>query len=272
MDSASKQAERDILRTARGVLYLGDAERILREVPDQSVDFIITSPPYNIGMKYEGYDDSNSEEDYKRKMSSIFRECYRVLVRGGRMIVNTAFALRDKNTGEVKAIDIKITNIILQETEFRLYDRMIWVKSGSENQYDSSTSWGSWCSPSSPNLRGWAESLNIYYKETRKYVKENSRSDITEDEFKTYTNNVWFFRQARYKYNHPCTFDIDMVKAAIKMFTYIDDLVLDPFCGVGSALIAAVETERRYIGIEISKRYFDIARQRIAYALTQKLF
>lgn len=254
-----------------GTLWNADSLDVLRALPDNSVDFIFTSPPYNIGMNYDGYNDSLEHQMYADKLEKIFRECYRVLTTGGRMALNVPFCLKDKVTKEIKLIDY-IVHSIVEKTDFKMYDKIIWVKSGSASQYDSGTNWGSWCKPSAPNMRSLGEAVNVYYKESRKYVKPNGVIDITEEEFKLYTNNVWFFRQPRRKYKHPCPFSIKMVKAAIRLFTYVNDVVLDPFAGIGSTALAAIQTKRRFMAIEISPKYFNIAKQRIMGASIDTLF
>lgn len=242
------------------VIYWGDAEEILSGLQDNLVALTITSPPYNNQTKYNSYDDNKPIDFYTKKMHNIFKEIYRITVDGGRVIINVP--LVSNNCGNIFILPC-IYNDIMTNIGFVIKDVIIWVKSTQNSYGYPSTSWGSWCSPSSPNMRSMAELLIIFAKNSIHYKKVNGISDITPEEFKEYTKNIWFIPQDREKFEHPCPFAIDITKRLIKLYSYVDDIVLDPFAGIGTTLVSASYLKRKFIGIEIDKKYYDIMEKRL---------
>jgi len=233
-------------------IIIGDS-RNMHELPDSSVHLIVTSPPYNVGKDYEK---NLSMEVYCQFLKDVMKECYRVLVNGGRICVNVA-NLRRKPYTPLNSI---MMNLLI-ETEFLLRGEIIWVKGAT---VQNSCAWGSWMSPSNPILRDGHEYIVTASKGQYERTKDNdSHASITADDFQELTNSVWHFRpETSININHPAPFPVELPRRCIEMYTYCDDIVLDPFMGSGTTGVAAIFTKRRYVGYEIQPEYVKKARIR----------
>lgn len=239
-------------------IYNGDSEEVLKKIRDNSIDCIITSPPYNISKKYSCYDDNLSSEDYFKKMCIIFKECYRVLKEDGRLIVNSAFCMIDKKSKEPKFVFLNLANAI-KANGFKDMDVIIWVK-GDESfikNYNYSRGWGSWMSASRPVIRSDSEIIMVFAKNSIKKLRKGE-STITKEDFKKYTKNMWYIRN-RSNSVHPATYPVELVVNLINLYTYKDDVILDPFVGIGTTLMGCIETGRKCIGIELCEDYYKEA-------------
>lgn len=239
------------------IIYNQSSE-ILNE-PDCSVDLIVTSPPYNVNIKYDNYNDNINFIKYKQYIIKIFTECYRVLKIGGRICINIA------NTYINSYIPMNsVYDNILSEIGFILRDEIIWFK----NYVNcNSTAWGSFKSPSNPILRTNHEYIIVAYKIEPK-LQYKGISDLTNEEFKEYTKNEWVIQPSRNNL-HPATFPEELPKRCIKLYSWIDAIILDPFCGSGTTCMIAKMLNRKYIGYDISKKYCNIAQNRINSASKQ---
>lgn len=239
-------------------ILCGDSEFILKKFPDNFIDMIITSPPYNFGLNYE--DDPNKDavywKDYFDKLNKIWLECYRVLKPAGRFCVNVQPLFSDY---------IPTHHIIskqLLDMGLLWKGEILWDKHNYNCKY---TAWGSWKSPSMPYLKYTWEFIEIFCKESHKKEGEAKKIDITGNEFTKWVYAKWDIAPEHNmkKYNHPAVFPESLVLRLLKLFSYQDDIVLDPFNGVGTTSLVAFKTKRRYIGIDISKKYCRIAEKRI---------
>ena len=229
-------------------------------LPDNCVHLVVTSPPYNAS---KAYDEDLSLSEYLRLLEDVFRECYRVLSSGGRIVVNVA------NLGRKPYIPLTShINLIMHEIGFLHRGEVIWDKSASAG---SSCAWGSFQSASNPCLRDIHEYLLIFskgeYKLSRsKEERENGRIDtITKDDFIHQTKSIWSFpTESARRVNHPAPFPLELPRRCIEMFTFSGDVVFDPFVGSGSTAVAAKMTGRKYFGCDISSEYCKIAEQRIS--------
>jgi site-specific DNA-methyltransferase (adenine-specific) len=107
----------------------------------------------------------------------------------------------------------------------------------------------------------------VLYKEKWKKTSGSKVSDIERDEFMDWTNGLWTFNgESKKRIGHPAPFPIELPRRCVKLFSYVDDLVLDPFCGSGTTLLAAVTNHRRGVGIDVDKKYCELARKRILSA------
>ncbi len=226
-------------------VFHGDARNL--PIDDESVHLVVTSPPYNCRLNYDGYDDWLPWDEYWHGLiEPSLRECYRVLTRGGRIAVNLA-------------------NVIRQDVPFLPREQLTWVKAMNPEDIATSTAWGSWCSASNPVLRAVAEPVFIASKGT--HARPPGQSDLTAAEFKAWTRNVWHITSghADQYLDHPCKFPLELIelpRRLIKLYSYVGDVVLDPFCGSGSTLRAAKDAGRRAIGVEISSRYCALSANR----------
>jgi len=229
-------------------------------LPDNCIQLVVTSPPYNAS---KAYDEDLSLSEYLRLLEDVFRECYRVLSSGGRIVVNVA------NLGRKPYIPLTShINLIMHEIGFLHRGEVIWDKSASAG---SSCAWGSFQSASNPCLRDIHEYLLIFskgdYKLSRsKEERENGRIDtITKDDFIHQTKSIWSFpTESARRVNHPAPFPLELPRRCIEMFTFSGDVVFDPFVGSGSTAVAAKMTGRKYFGCDISSEYCKIAEQRIS--------
>lgn len=139
---------------------------------------------------------------------------------------------------------------------------ILWEKNNYNCKY---TAWGSWKSPSMPYLKYTWEFVEIFCKTTHKKAGDSSKIDITGDEFKKWVYAKWSIAPERNmkEYDHPAMFPKELANRLLKLFSYQNDIVLDPFNGAGTTTLCAAETNRKYIGIDISPKYCRIAEKRI---------
>ena len=224
------------------------------ELPDCSVHLMVTSPPYNVGKEY---DEDLSLEEYLALLKRVMAEVHRVLVPGGRACVNVA------NLGRRPYLPIHAYVIeMMLDLGFLMRGEVIWNKSTSASP---STAWGSWMSAANPTLRDIHEYILVFSKDTfGRKNPENRFSTIIKDEFLQYTKSVWTFpAESARRIGHPAPFPVELPRRLIELYTYANDVVLDPFMGSGSTGIAALSTGRRYVGYEISEEYTALSRHRI---------
>ena len=247
----------DLPEQFENVLLEQDARSL--PLPDNCVQLVVTSPPYNASKVY---DDDLSLQEYLKLLEEVFSECYRVLSPGGRMVVNVA------NLGRKPYIPLStyINNIMLN-LGFLMRGEIIWDKSASAG---SSCAWGSFQSASNPCLRDIHEYLLVFskgdYKMPRsKKERENGRIDtIEKQEFIDHTKSIWRFATERARrVNHPAPFPVELPRRCIELYTFAGDVVLDPFNGSGTTCVAAKQTGRTYIGVDLSSEYCQIAEERL---------
>ena len=235
----------------------GDSEEVLSHLPENCIDLIITSPPYNFGLDYSSSGDSAHWELYLDKLFRVFSEGIRVLKFGGRFIVNVQPLFSDY---------IPLHHLV---STFFMNQKMIWKGEilWEKNNYNCKyTSWGSWKSPSSPYLKYTWEFIEIFCKGTLKKVGSPENADITDEEFKSWVVAKWSLGPERRmkQYNHPAMFPEDLVERCLKLFSFKGDIILDPFNGAGTSTIVAARTGRKYLGIDISPDYCNTAHERLA--------
>ena len=243
----------------RDTLIHGDAQD-MSKVPDNSVHLMVTSPPYNVTKEY---DDDLTLTEYLDLLRNVFSEVYRVLVPGGRAVVNIA------NVGRKPYIPLAShVNILMADLGFLMRGEVIWDKSASAG---ASTAWGSFQSASNPCLRDIHEYLLIFSKgqfklERTSEDKDDGRVDsIEKQEFISWTKSIWSFPTASAKkIGHPAPFPVELPRRCIEFFTFLGDVVLDPFMGSGSTAIAASQSGRSYICYDIDQTYIELAEQRLA--------
>jgi len=227
-----------------------------RQVKGGTVDLIVTSPPYNIDIRYGNHDDSGSDEEYLLFSKKWMSRCHRWLADSGRFCLNIPL---DKNKGGQQSVGADLTTIA-KEGVFSYHSTIIW----NEGNISRRTAWGSWMSPSAPYVIAPVELIVVLYKGDWKRPAAGRKSDITRQEFIDWTNGLWTFSgESKKKVNHPAPFPVELPLRCTKLFSYVDDIVLDPFLGSGSTLVAACRCNRRGIGIDMDQEYCGIARERI---------
>lgn len=236
-------------------IICGDSETILKTLPDNCVDLIITSPPYNFGLQYDNSPDGGDWDTYLKQLFRVLEEGIRVLAFGGRFIINIQPLFSDY---------IPLHHII---SSFFMEKKMIWKGEilWEKNNYNCKyCSWGSWKSPSSPYLKYTWEFIEIFCKGDLKKAGRKEDIDITEEEFKNWVIAKWSIGPERrmQQYDHPAMFPEELVERCLKLFSYQNDLILDPFNGAGTTTAVASRTNRRFCGIDISPQYCETARRR----------
>ncbi|MGB1981120.1 MAG: DNA-methyltransferase [Candidatus Kariarchaeum pelagius] len=224
-------------------------------IPDNSIHLIITSPPYNNSKEY---DEDLSLEEYLKLINDVMVEAHRILIRGGRICINIA------NIGRKPYIPLSTyIDQIMIKIGFLPRGQIIWDKSASAGP---STAWGSWQSASNPILRDIHEYILVYSKGEfgRKNSRSNKDDSISKDAFLENTKSIWKFPTASArKIGHPAPFPIELPKRLIELYSFENDIILDPFAGSGTTAIAAKTTNRNYIMIDINSDYCKLAKERI---------
>ena len=224
-------------------------------IPDNSIHLIITSPPYNNSKEY---DEDLSLEEYLKLINDVMVEAHRILIRGGRICINIA------NIGRKPYIPLSTyIDLIMIKIGFLPRWQIIWDKSASAGP---STAWGSWQSASNPILRDIHEYILVYSKGEfgRKNSRSNKDDSISKDAFLENTKSIWKFPTASArKIGHPAPFPIELPKRLIELYSFENDIILDPFAGSGTTAIAAKTTNRNYIMIDINSDYCKLAKERI---------
>jgi len=247
--------ENDLPESLLNSVIRVDARQI-SQLPDESVHLVITSPPYNVSKVY---DQDLSLRQYLALIRDVMREMDRILIRGGRICINVA------NVGRKPYLPLSsFINTIMIELGFFMRGEIIWNKAASAG---TSTAWGSWQSASSPTLRDVHEYILVYSK--GEFSRRNSRHDkadtISKEDFLELTKSVWTFPTASArKIGHPAPFPVELPRRLIELYSFAGDIIVDPFAGSGSTALAALQTGRNYVMIDIDEEYCNLAQQRIA--------
>lgn len=241
-------------------IICGNSLDILKELPDNCVDLIFTSPPYNFGLDYESNEDAHYWDNYFNMLFGVFDECIRVLKHGGRIVVNIQPLFSDYIPSHHVISNFFMSRKLIWKGE------ILWEKNNYNCKY---TAWGSWKSPSNPYLKYTWEFIEIFSKGTLKKEGVQNNADITADEFKKWVVGKWSIAPERNmkKFNHPAMFPEELANRVLKLFSFQGDIVLDPFNGVGTTTLIAKRTGRHFLGIDISKDYCKKAEERISSTL-----
>jgi DNA modification methylase len=251
----------------------GDA-RHMDAVADGSVALVVTSPPYFAGKQYElelereGIPSSYLE--YLEMLTEVFAECVRKLEPGGRIAVNVA------NLGRkpYRSLSADVIRILQHDLALLLRGELIWQKGEGAS---GSCAWGSFRSAANPVLRDVSERVIVASKgrfDRARSVKQRAReglpheSTIMTEDFMGLTLDVWPIpAESARRVGHPAPFPVELPAQLIRLYTYENDLVLDPFMGSGSALVAAAVLGRRYVGYDLDQSYVEMSRRRVEEAM-----
>lgn len=261
----------------------GDCIQIMSEMPKSSVDLIITSPPYGVGINYDVHQDDVPFDEYMIFSENWLREAYDVLKDDGRIAVNIPYEINRQEKGGRIFVASEIWQL-MKRIGYKFFG-IVDLEEDSPHR-SKTTAWGSWMSPSGPYIYNPKECVILAYKNKHlKIVKGEPQWDATlvnvEDvagQFKlkkTYTEEQkkefmeLVFGQWKYfadtKSLTKATFSMDIPMKAIKILSYKNDIVLDPFCGSGTTAAAAEILNRRWIGIELSENYANVAKERVQH-------
>jgi site-specific DNA-methyltransferase (adenine-specific) len=264
-----------------GKIITGECVEVMKTFPEGCVDLVVTSPPYSVNIKYDVYNDSIPMDEYWDFTTKWLSEAYRVLKDDGRIAVNVPIETNVQERGGRILFNAEFW-MKMKEVGFKFYG-MIDLNEDSPHRVRQ-TAWGSWMSASSPYLYNPKECIILAYKKTsKKLTKGESQwkgeptkviqedgtvknKMIYKDEDKKEFMNLVFARWEYFsdtKSLTKATFSLDIPVKAIKILTYKNDIILDPFMGSGTSAVAAELLDRRWVGIELSPDYTEVARKRV---------
>jgi modification methylase len=226
----------------------------MADIPDNSVHLMITSPPYNVS---KDYDNDLSLQEYLELLKNVFKETFRVLIHGGRACINVA------NIGRKPYIALSDhISIMMVELGFDMRGEIIWNKSAGAGV---STAWGSWQSASNPILRDVHEYILVFSKGCYKREREDRQNSITKEQFIEWTKSIWTMNtESAKKIGHPAPFPEELPYRLMQLYSYIDDIILDPFMGSGTTAVSALKSDRKFIGYETDENYIKLAANRLS--------
>jgi site-specific DNA-methyltransferase (adenine-specific) len=234
--------------------FIGGSAENMIELPNNSIHLMITSPPYNVSKEY---DNDLSLKEYLQLLENSFKETYRVLVNGGRACINVA------NLGRKPYIPLSdyISKIML-DIGFNMRGEIIWNKAASASP---STAWGSWLSAANPILRDIHEYILVFSKGDYNRIGKGKYNTITKEQFMDWTKSIWTMNAERARrIGHPAPFPEELPYRLIQLYSFKDDIILDPFMGSGTTAVSAIKSERNFVGYDISQEYIDLAEKRIS--------
>jgi len=237
---------------------LGSAEN-MKELPDNSIHLMITSPPYNVTKEY---DKDLSLKEYLTLLENSFKETYRVLVNGGRACINVA------NLGRKPYIPLSdyISQMMI-DIGFNMRGEIIWNKAASASP---STAWGSWQSAANPILRDIHEYILVFSKGNYNRGSKDKHNTITKEQFMEWTKSIWSMNaESAKRVGHPAPFPEELPARLIQLYSFKGDIILDPFMGSGTTAISALKSDRKFVGYDICQEYIDLAEKRIKPLINQ---
>jgi site-specific DNA-methyltransferase (adenine-specific) len=259
----------------------GDCVEVMSNLPENSIDLVVTSPPYSVNISYDVYDDNTTIDEYLNFTKKWLQGAFRLLKDDGRICVNVPFEINLKDRGGRIFIVSEIWNI-MKEVGYKWFG-LIDLEEDSPHR-SKTTAWGSWMSCSQPYIYNPKECLILAYKHSPKKLtkgepqwkgtpteieqedgtikKKTVYEDTDKKEFMELVFGQWnYFADTRSLTK--ATFSSDIPTKAIKILSYKNDIVLDPFAGSGTSLVSAEILGRRWIGVELSENYCKIAEERV---------
>lgn len=236
------------------IIY-GDCIKVMKDIPDNYIDMVITSPPYNVGIDYDNYDDNKDWEEYYDWCKEWMSEIYRILKPDGRFCLNHYLSL-----GNAKRRESPISNLnymCCNEIGFKHHSIAVWL----DKTLSKRTAFGSWLSASAPYQNCPFECVLVLYKEIWK-KQTKGESTIDKELFLKMNSGILDFAPDKKRLTK-ATFPEQLPEWFIKFFSYKSDIILDPFSGSGTTCYIAKKLNRNFIGIDISKNYCEIALNRI---------
>lgn len=238
-------------------VHRGDAIELLAGLPSDSVNIVVTSPPYNVGKDYGDYTDDLEDIEYYRFLVEVFESLARVLRPDGRVCWNVPYQMFPESADRpISNWNLSVN--ALEEAGLQYRDNITW----NQNQSDNDTAWGSYKSASSPWLRHQTEAIIVAHNGRWKREAPDD-STITGEDFIRSVVDLWSIPTVNREYGHPAAFPTELPRRCLKLFSYRNDVVLDPFVGSGTTAVAAKQLEREYIGIDLEQEYVETARKRL---------
>ncbi len=232
----------------------GDARSVLDRLPADSVHLAITSPPYNLKVPYRGYGDDRAPDEYLRWLKEVWQTLHRVLVPGGRFVLNVA----PTSIKDFRPIHHDLSRD-LRDLGYIMRTEIIWYKQTMGRR----TAWGSWRSPSNPHIVPSWEYVLVFSKGQWKLSGDPAAVDITAREFETFSDGFWAIPPERRRDGHPAPFPEALIERLVKFYSYRGNVVLDMFAGTGTVAAVARRLGRHYLNIDSSREYCRLAADRI---------
>ena len=232
----------------------GDSVEILKKIPDNYVDLVVTSPPYNCGIKYDVHEDNMDWTEYYKWCDVWLHELFRTLKPDGRVCLIHYLSLGQSSNRHAPLMKL---NCMAEDIGFKHHGVAIWWDITLTKQ----TAWGSWLSASAPYINSPFEGILVLYKDRWKKDRQG-KTDIRKEEFMESCSGIWKIAPEHDR-RHPAPFPKKLASRCIRLLSYEDDLVLDPFCGGGTACVVAKEANRKYIGIDISEKYCNMTKEKL---------
>jgi len=271
-----------------GKIINGDCVEVMKTLPESSIDLIVTSPPYGVNIKYDVHNDDMDIDEYLSFSEKWLTEAYRLLKDDGRISLNIPYEINRQSKGG-RIFFVSEVYQVMKKIGFNFFG-IVDLEEESPHR-SKTTAWGSWMSPSSPYIYNPKECVILAYKHKHiKKVKGEPQwkgipTDIEQEdgtikkkvvyedqdkkEFMELVFGQWKY-MADTKSLTKATFSMDIPTKAIKILTYKNDVVLDPFAGSGTSLVASEILDRRWLGIELSPNYAEIATERVQAFVNQK--
>ena len=237
-------------------IYTGDCLELFQQVDDNSVDLVVTSPPYNLGIQYDVCQDKMTWPEYYQWMQLVLQEIFRVLKPGGRLCLNHYLSCGNAKTRASPLMDLNGISTLIG---FKHHGIAIW----DDRTLTKYQAWGSWLSARAPYVNSPFEGILILYKDH--WLRDEKReSPIDKKEFMEACSGIWKLQpESRKHAKCPAPFPISLPGRCIRLLSFKEDLVLDPFAGSGTTCLAAKKEGRHYIGFELSPVYAEEARLRL---------
>jgi len=228
----------------------GDFIELARELP--KADLVVTSPPYNLAKEY-GDKCDDLRDDYWEWTQEWLRAALDCTTPCARLCVNIPL-----DTSGGQPFYARFVSVALG-IGWKYRTSIVWC----EGNISRRTAWGSWRSPSAPNIIAPVEMIVVLHRDSWK-LPRRGKADITRDEFIEWTLGLWSFPgESAKRVGHPAPFPVELPKRLIKLFSYRGDTVLDPFCGSGTTLVAAKMMGRNAIGVDIHDEYCELTKRRL---------
>lgn len=258
-------------KRTRHQLVQGDA-RTLSFIPDETIHLVVTSPPYWTLKRYNEHPDQlghvKDYEDFLGELEKVWRECFRVLVPGGRLVCvvgDVCLSRRAFGRHVVVPLHADIA-VMCRKIGFDNLNPIIWHKIANASfEVENGTKFLG--KPYEPNaiIKNDIEFILMQrkpggYRKPTLYQRDKSR--MSKEEFDAWFRQFWNIPGESTR-KHPAPFPFELAYRLVRMFSFVEDTVLDPFCGTGTTMLAAIKTGRNSIGIEIDSNYIDIAERRL---------
>jgi site-specific DNA-methyltransferase (adenine-specific) len=236
-------------------IYTGDCIPLMQQIDDDTVNLVVTSPPYNLNIAYDVCVDRMDWDAYFRWCQLWLQEIFRILKPDGRLCLNHYLSC---GTADERVAPLMILEGIAELIGFRHHGLAIW----DDRTLTKREAWGSWLSARAPYVNSPYEGILILYRDHWRR-DQDGETEITKKEFMEACSGIWKFQPEHARIQHPAPFPLSLPRRCVRLFSYVDNLVLDPFCGSGTTCLAAKLEGRHYLGLDLSLAYCEEARGRV---------